>query len=150
VRGEAIVTRDGLEGGAVYALLAPRSDAIEPQGEAAISIDLRPDVSAEALAQRLAATRSKQSLANVLRNAAKLSPVAVGLLREAAGPSLSTMSAGELAALVKAVPVRLVATQPIERAISTTGGISFSALLPRRVRHRRDAGLGSGRSIKTG
>jgi predicted flavoprotein YhiN len=64
----------------------------------------------------------------VLRKAAKLSPVAVGLLREAAGSSLSTMSADDLAALIKAVPVRLVAAQPIAKAISTAGGISFTAL----------------------
>jgi len=128
VRGEAIVTRDGLEGGAVYALSAPIRDAIDAHGQATVAIDLRPDVSAEALAQKLAAPRGKQSLANVLRKAAKLSPVAVGLLREAAGPSLSAMSADNLAALIKAVPVTLVATQPIAKAISTAGGISFSAL----------------------
>ena len=53
-------------------------------GSATIHIDLRPDIAADALAQRLAAPRGKQSLASVLRKAVKLSPVAVGLLREAA------------------------------------------------------------------
>jgi predicted flavoprotein YhiN len=72
--------------------------------------------------------RGKQSLANVLRKAAKLSPVAVGLLREAAGVSLPTMTADDLAALIKAAPVHFVATQPIAGAISTAGGIAFSAL----------------------
>ncbi len=128
MRGEAVVTRDGLEGGAVYALSASIRDAIDANGAATIEIDLRRDVSTDALAQKLAAPRGKQSLSNVLRKAAKLSPVAVGLLREAAGSSLSTISAGDLAALIKAAPVRLVATQPIAKAISTAGGITFSAL----------------------
>ena len=127
-RGEAVVTRDGLEGGAIYALSAPIRDAVEAGGAATITIDLRPDVSADALAQKLKAPRGKQSLANVLRKAAKLSPVAAGLLREAAGPSLSAMSGEDLAALIKSVSVRLVATQPIAKAISTAGGISFDAL----------------------
>jgi uncharacterized flavoprotein (TIGR03862 family) len=128
VRGEAVVTRDGLEGGAMYALSAPIRNAIEAHGAATIAIDLRPDVSADALAQKLATPRGKQSLANVLRKAAKLSPVAVGLLREAAGVSLPTMTADDLAALIKAAPVHFVATQPIAGAISTAGGIAFSAL----------------------
>jgi len=128
VRGEAMVTRDGLEGGAIYALSAPIRDAVDADGAATITIDLRPDVTAEALAQRLAAPRGKQSLANVLRKAAKLSPVAVGLLREAAGPLLATIGGNDLAVLIKAVPIRLVATQPIAKAISTAGGISFEAL----------------------
>jgi uncharacterized flavoprotein (TIGR03862 family) len=128
VRGEAVVTRDGLEGGAMYALSAPIRNAIEAHGAATITIDLRPDVSAEALAQKLAAARGKQSLSNWLRKAAKLSPVAVGLLREGAGAHLSSMSGDALAATVKCLPVRLIATQPIAGAISTAGGIAFSAL----------------------
>ena len=128
VRGEALVTHEGLEGGAIYALSAPIRDAIEADGAATITIDLRPDVTADALAQKLAAPRGKQSLANVLRKAAKLSGAAVGLLREAAGASLSPMRAATLAALIKAVPVRLVGTAPIAKAISTAGGIAFDAL----------------------
>jgi uncharacterized flavoprotein (TIGR03862 family) len=128
VRGEAVVTRDGLEGGAIYALSAPIRDAIEAHGAATIMIDLRPDVTVDALAQKFSAPRGKQSLSNVLRKAAKLSPVAVGLLREAAGANLSSMSAGQIASLIKSVPVRLVASMPIGGAISTAGGIALSAL----------------------
>jgi hypothetical protein len=128
VRGEAIVTRDGLEGGAIYALAAALRDAIERDGAAAITIDLRPDVSLEALTERLDAPRGKQSLANVLRKAAKLSPPAAGLVREAAERPLSSFSAGELAQRIKAVPVCLTGVQPIAKAISTAGGIAFDAL----------------------
>jgi uncharacterized flavoprotein (TIGR03862 family) len=128
VRGEAMVTHDGLEGGAIYALSGALRNAIEREGSAGITIDLRPDVSADALSERLAAPRGKQSLANVLRKAVKLSPVAAGLLRETAGASLSVMSARDLAAFIKSVPLALVGVQPIARAISTAGGVSFDAL----------------------
>jgi uncharacterized flavoprotein (TIGR03862 family) len=128
VRGEPMVTHDGLEGGAIYALSGALRNAIEREGSARITIDLRPDVSADALSERLAAPRGKQSLANVLRKAVKLSPVAAGLLRETAGASLSVMSARDLAASIKSVPVALVGVQPIARAISTAGGVSFDAL----------------------
>ncbi len=128
VRGEAIVTREGIEGGAVYALSAPLRDALAQAAETVLQIDLRPDLSKETLAQRLAAPRGKQSMANVLRKAGGLSPVAIGLVNEATQGRAGQLSAHDLAALIKAVPVRLTATTPIERAISTAGGIAFKEL----------------------
>ena len=131
VRGEALITRDGIEGGAVYALSAPLRDAVMRDGGVTLHIDLRPDLAVAALTERLAAPRGKQSLSNVLRKALKLPPVATALLHEATtagGRPLSSLSADELAALVKAVPVQLTGVQPIANAISTAGGISFDAL----------------------
>ena len=130
-RGEAIVTHDGLEGGAVYALSTPLREAIDSTGEARIAIDLRPDVPAAVLAERFATVQRKQSLANSLRKAAKLPPVATGLLHESAlclGRPVTTLNVGDLAALIKAVPVRLTGVQPNATAISTAGGIRFDAL----------------------
>jgi hypothetical protein len=131
VRGEAVVTHEGLEGGAIYALSRSLRTAIEANGEATIGIDLRPDVSAAALAERLAVVNRKQSLANSLRKAAKLPPVATGLLHEAAfasGHRVAALNVEDLAALIKAVPVRLTGVHPIANAISTAGGIAFAAL----------------------
>ncbi len=124
-RGECIVTEHGLEGGAIYALSARLRDEIERAGEARIDIDLRPDVTVEALATRLGAPRAKQSASTFLRKAAGLSPVAIALLRE---PGPLPASAQELAARIKALPIRLVATRPVERAISTAGGVRFNDL----------------------
>ena len=56
-----------------------------------------------------------------------VSPVGAGLMREAVGTELPDEPAA-LARLVKAVPVVVVATQPIERAISTAGGVAFAEL----------------------
>jgi uncharacterized flavoprotein (TIGR03862 family) len=131
VRGEAVITRDGLEGGAVYALSAPLRDAIARDGGAKLDVDLRPDIDAAALAGKLAAPRGKQSLSNVLRKALKLPPAATALLHEATtaqGRPLASLSADELAALIKAVPVRLTGVQPVAAAISTAGGLRFDAL----------------------
>jgi predicted flavoprotein YhiN len=60
-----------------------------------------------------------------------LSPVAIGLLQEAArasGASLASMSPADLAKLINAVPIELTGVAPIARAISTAGGIAFSEL----------------------
>jgi len=128
VRGEALVTETGLEGGGVYALSAALREAIASTGAAVLHIDLRPDLTHADLAARLAALRAKQSLSTFLRKAANLSPVAIGLLQEAAMASsqhLASMAPAALADLVKAVPVRLTEMAPIARAISTAGGIAF-------------------------
>lgn len=131
VRGEAMITKEGLEGGAVYALSSPLRDAIERKGAATVMIDLLPDVTAVKLTERLSAPRGKQSLSNFLRKNTHLSPVALSLMREAAlanGLSLSTASAKQIAGLIKEVPVQLTGVQPIATAISTAGGVRFSEL----------------------
>ena len=137
VRGECVITGSGIEGGAIYALSANLREAIESAGRATLHIALRPDVEMNDLATRLSAPRGKQSLSNFLRKAAGLSPVAIGLLQEAAKASaiseasaisLSSLPPADLARLINAVPVILTGVAPIARAISTAGGIAFDEL----------------------
>ncbi len=131
VRGEAVITAAGLEGGGVYALSAYLRDAIAAAGEATLHIDLRPDLALTDLEKRLARPRAKQSLSTFLRKAAQLSPVAIGLLQEAAiatASPLNTMTPAALAERIKAVPVRLSGIAPIEKAISTAGGIAWDEI----------------------
>jgi uncharacterized flavoprotein (TIGR03862 family) len=130
-RGEAVITKGGIEGGAIYALSAELREAIAAQGEAILHLALRPDVGPAELTARLSAPRGKQSFSNFLRKATHLSPVAVGLLQEAAigqGPALSSLPPARLAELINAVPIRLTGTAPIARAISSAGGIAFAEL----------------------
>jgi uncharacterized flavoprotein (TIGR03862 family) len=131
LRGEAMITRSGIEGGAIYALSGELREAIIRSGKATLRIALRPDLETSDLIARLSVPRGKQSFSNWLRKAAHLSPVGIGLLQEAAmvsGLSLSSLSAASLAELVNAVPVELDGIAPIARAISTAGGISFDEL----------------------
>ena len=126
VKGEAIVTQDGIEGGAVYALSARLRDAIEHDGSALLHVDLRPDLAHEALLRKLDTPRKGQSASTFLRKAASLSPVGIALLREAS-PALPTDSEA-LARLIKAVPLTLTGTKSLDRAISSAGGVPFSEL----------------------
>ena len=131
VRGEAIVTRTGIEGGAVYALSAELREAILHDGRVTLNVALRPDVEVGDLTAKFSAAKSKQSFSNFLRKAANLSPVAIGLLQEAAkatGMSLSALSPADLARLIQAVPVQLSGVSPIARAISTAGGLAFDEI----------------------
>ena len=121
VRGEAMLTAYGIEGGAVYALSAPLREAIARDGSALLEVDLRPDLSVGALAARLAKGRGKDSVSNWLRKAGGLSPAAVGLLREIPGPIPE--GADKLARRIKAVRLTLTGVQGLARAISSAGGV---------------------------
>ena len=130
-RGEAVMTRDGIEGGAVYALSAELREAILTSGQATLQIALRPDIAPADLVKRLSTPRGKQTLSNWLRKAAQLSPVGIGLLQEVAidsGIALAALPAEKLAGLINAVPVRLTGVSSIARAISSAGGVAFDEL----------------------
>ena len=127
-RGDIVVTRSGLEGGAVYQLATPLRDAIRDDGRAVLHLALRPDLSTEALRARLARRPPKQSLSTWLRKTLHLPPAAVSLLREAAGESghaLAAFDGDAMARFVNAVPLTLTSAMPVERAISTAGGVSL-------------------------
>jgi uncharacterized flavoprotein (TIGR03862 family) len=131
VRGEAVITRAGIEGGAIYALSADLREAIIASGQAMLHVALRPDIPTSDLIARLSAPKARPSFSNWLRKAAHLSPVAIGLLQEAAiasGVVLSSLSTASLGGLINDVPIKLDGTASIARAISTAGGISFDEL----------------------
>lgn len=107
-RGEVMISRDGIEGGAVYALSRFMRDLPGHR----LLIDLRPDLPPETVAARIATRRPKDSQANFWRKAFNLPPVAVALMRETGADSPKT--------------VRLDLRGPagLERAISSAGGIA--------------------------
>ena len=121
VRGEPTITATGLEGGPIYAL------GPELRSGHGLEIDLQPDLDADALAARLVdRRRTKDSVSTWLRKGG-LSPVDVALLRDATGNRLPT-EATAIAGLAKAVPIPIDGLAPIDRAISTAGGIALDAI----------------------
>ena len=126
-RGEAIITAAGLEGGAVYALSPILRDTLRRERVAALSLDLRPDITTDVLAARLASARKGDSRSNILRKAARLSPAAVAVLRDAVANRLPAEPTA-LAALIKAVPLRGTGLADIATAISTAGGVAWAEI----------------------
>lgn len=121
VRGEAMITRYGIEGGAIYKL-SPR---VRETGRTTISIDLRPDLSQAAIEAKLAKAKRGDSLSSTLRKSLGLSPLAIGLLYENGPPPRGV---AELSAAIKAVRLSVTGPQGLDRAISTAGGVAWSAL----------------------
>jgi uncharacterized flavoprotein (TIGR03862 family) len=125
MRGEAVISRHGLEGGAVYALSRLMRERLSSGEAVEITLDLRPDLEAGEIASAFTRTRAGDSTANRIRKAAGLSPAAIGVLREA-GPFPSDPTA--LAKRIKALPLSVTGMSGLERAISTAGGVRFNAL----------------------
>lgn len=119
-RGEATISKRGLEGGGIYAISRGVREG------ASLLIDLKPDVAIDILASRLSKHRGKYSWTNHIRKTAGLDPAKLALLQECARPLPQDPTL--LAELIKALPVPHGGLRPMDEAISTAGGIAFAAL----------------------
>ncbi len=127
VAGEIMITESGIEGGAVYALSPPLRDAIAARGSARIAIDLHPHMTADVLVKKLSAPRGRQSFSTFMRKTLNLPPAAIALLHET-DADIAGRPAPETARTVKECSLSLTAAFPMDRAISSAGGIALSAL----------------------
>ena len=126
-QGEFNITATGIEGGLIYAMSAALRDALMRDGKAELTLDLAPGRSLERLAAELSQPQGRDSLANHLRRRIGLTGVKASLLREFCSFGEYT-AAVELAARIKAFPLPVIATRPIDEAISTAGGVMFETL----------------------
>ena len=127
VRGEIMLTEYGVEGTPVYALTPELRAALASGGPAVLYLNLKPDLTAEAMRQKLNQPRGKASFSDVLKKTLSLSPAVPTLLRES-HPAAATLAPAALAALLRAVPLPVAGLRPLDEAISTAGGIAFAAL----------------------
>jgi uncharacterized flavoprotein (TIGR03862 family) len=126
-KGEFVATATGIEGSLIYAASALLRDEIAAQDSATLLLDLLPDRSAEQVLAAVKHPRGARSLSSHLKSRLGLEGIKAGVLHEALSRE-AMQDPGQLAATIKAVPLRLVATRPIDEAISTAGGVRFEAL----------------------
>lgn len=132
-RGEAVITRRGIEGGAVYALSAAIRDALAQEaGPQTLRLDLLPQWTGAEIEARLsraaAKARRKDSLGNRLRKALNLDPVQRALFFEGQASGTGEMQHQDLAAALKSVPLSVLRPFGMERAISSDGGVAWEAV----------------------
>jgi uncharacterized flavoprotein (TIGR03862 family) len=126
VRGEAMFTTAGIEGGVIYALGPTIRQAIATDGVATMRVDLHPDVTYEQLRVRLDKVPTSASFSTRLRKVG-LSAVAAALVREVSASGASR-DRDSIAATIKALRVDTLAAMPIARAISSVGGVALDAV----------------------
>jgi uncharacterized flavoprotein (TIGR03862 family) len=125
--GEFIITGRGVEGSLVYAISSLARDTLAASGAALVHIDLLPQRSAEFVRDEVARPRGSRSLSTHLKSRLGLDGVKAALLHELL-PREAFGDAARLAAAIKALPLTLAATRPIDEAISSAGGVRFEAL----------------------
>jgi uncharacterized flavoprotein (TIGR03862 family) len=126
-KGEFVATATGIEGSLIYAASALLRDEIAVHGSATLLLDLLPDRSAEQVLAAVKHPRGARSLSSHLKSRLGLEGIKAGVLHEALSRD-AMQDPAQLAATIKAVPLKLVATRPVDEAISTAGGVRFDAL----------------------
>ncbi|AGU49566.1 putative flavoprotein [Variovorax paradoxus B4] len=126
-KGEFVATATGIEGSLIYAASALLRDEIAAHGSATLLLDLLPDRSAEQVLAAVKHPRGARSLSSHLKSRLGLEGIKAGVLHETLSRE-AMQEPAQLAATIKAVPLRLVATRPVDEAISTAGGVRFEAL----------------------
>ena len=126
-QGEFIVTKAGVEGNLIYAASALLRDEIYARGSAVMTLDLAPDRSYEWLVKKLSKPRGPRTMANHLEKTVNIKGVKAGLLREF-GSKDDFSDLQRLARFIKNLPIPLLATRPLDEAISSAGGVRFESL----------------------
>jgi hypothetical protein len=126
-KGEIIITKQGVEGGAIYALSSVLRESIKRDGKAILYLDLRPEMLPENLAKKLQ-IRGKKSLSNYLRKAGFTKIISLLLNDLIPANQLAKATPEILAGYLKNLPITLTSTTNINRAISTAGGICRESL----------------------
>ena len=126
-RGEFVATATGVEGSLVYAASALMRDAIGRDGSATFFLDLLPDFSAEKVLAAVKHPRGSRSLSSHLKSRLGLDGIKSAVLHELLDKA-TLADPQALAAAIKALPIELRATRPMDEAISTAGGVDFNAM----------------------
>ena len=126
-KGEMIVTERGVEGSLIYAFSARLRDSLDLHGSATFYLDLLPNHDHAHIAAALQTKPANKTLGNFLKSRFKLDGVKTALLFETLDKA-HWQNIPLLASTLKAIPLTVTATTPIDEAISTAGGVPFAAL----------------------
>ena len=125
--GEFVITTTGVEGSLVYAASSLLRKSLEHSGVATLHLNLLPDRTAEYVYKQVSHPRGSRSLSSHLKSRLGLDGVKWGLITELCDKA-TLQDPGALAAAIQSLPLQLIATRPIDEAISTAGGVRFEGL----------------------
>ena len=126
-KGEFVATATGVEGSLVYAVSPLLRDEIAAHGSATFLLDLLPDKTPEQVLVEVRHPRGSRSLSSHLKSRLNLDGIKAAMLYEILGKD-AIADPVQLAASIKALPVRVLTARPIDEAISSAGGVLFEAM----------------------
>ena len=139
-KGEFVATATGVEGSLIYAASSLLRDEIALNGSATFSLDLLPGMTPEQVLAEVRHPRGSRTLSSHLKSRLKIDGIKAALLYELLDKPVFNDPL-QLASAIKSLPVTLVATRPIDEAISSAGGVRFQGL-DAQLRVKAQAGYG--------
>ena len=124
-KGEAVITKFGIEGNAIYGLSPQIQMALASQKEVEVSVDFKPTVTLENLHKKIA--HSTSNITTSLKDKIKLSRTEIDLLKITLTKE-EFVDIPTLAKFIKHFPLKIVDAAPIDEAISTSGGVDLDAV----------------------
>lgn len=125
-KGEAVITRFGLEGNAIYALSPQIREELESQQKATILLDMKPTLRYDDLLDKIRKSTFKKT-SETLQKEIKLSPAQIGLLKKYLSKE-TYLNPELLAKNIKNLSIEITGSALLNDAISTTGGIQLHAV----------------------
>jgi uncharacterized flavoprotein (TIGR03862 family) len=125
-KGEAVITRFGLEGNAIYALSPQIRKELESHQKSTIFLDLKPTLSFEDLHQKIKESTLKKT-SEKLQKELKLSAAQVGLLKKYLSKE-TYLNPELLAQNIKKLRIEITGSALLNDAISTIGGVQLDAV----------------------
>jgi uncharacterized flavoprotein (TIGR03862 family) len=125
-KGEAVITKFGLEGNAIYGLSPQIRKQLKEYSKAQIYIDFKPSLTLEKVHSKIKSSSDKNRT-QILKKELKLSTSQIDLLKMYL-PKESYLDVATLSKNIKRFPLDITNTANIDEAISTVGGIDSSAI----------------------
>ncbi|HXB39589.1 MAG TPA: TIGR03862 family flavoprotein [Bacteroidia bacterium] len=125
-KGELVITKFGIEGGAVYALSPQIRKQLEENKSARVFVDLKLTLSVAEIKNKLS-QKSKSNLTQLIKEELKLDGLQIALLKSVLIKEEFT-NIERLSEKIKHLPLTILSAAPMDEAISTVGGISLEEI----------------------
>lgn len=125
VHGDIIISHYGMESGLIYKLNRSMKYELDRHGKICLYLDLLPAKSIDDITQAL--NRNKKQSLNTILKKIGLDAVKIALLRECTDKT-DWSDFYKMAGFIKKLPIEFDGFRPMDEAISTGGGVKFSAV----------------------
>ncbi len=122
-KGEIVITKNGIEGGAIYALSTPIRNQLLQHKKAQIYVDLKPALQLKLIEEKLQ-SKTKLTISEILKKEIKLSTLAIALLKITLNKETFN-NVNLLAQAIKNLPITINDFGKLDEAISTVGGVDL-------------------------
>jgi uncharacterized flavoprotein (TIGR03862 family) len=125
-KGEAVITKFGLEGNAIYGLSPQIREQLNTMSKATVFIDFKPSLTLENVLSKIKKS-TYNNTTQILKKELKLSASQIDLLKTYLSKE-SYLNTESLVKNIKKFPLELINTASIDEAISTVGGVDLNAI----------------------